>query len=112
MDDEKTADKRTIYQAAYSLEEAAELLHQAMETGVEDEINAVRISIRRALLKLEEEMDAAEYAKLMRLVFSGANTVAYLLRTKRMVAGEAGDSIAGSLAQILAEFHDERGWEV
>ena len=105
-------DEVGFYKAAFTLEEAAALLDRAMEAGIEEEVSAVRMAVRRALLKLEGEMDAAEYAGLLRLVFSGANTVAYLLRTKRMMADEAADSIAGSLAQNLAEFHDERGWEV
>jgi len=83
-----------------------------METGVDDEITAVRLSIRRALLKLEGEMDPIEYGRLTRLIFSGANTIGYLMRTRRMITDEAADSIANSIAQILQEFKDEKGWEI
>jgi ribosomal protein S9 len=112
MELEQKEEVGSFYKSAYTLDEAADLLGRAMGAGVEDEVSAVRVAIRRALLKMEGEMDTAEFARMIGLVFRGANTVGHLLKTKRMINGESADTIVGSLAQILLELRDERGWEI
>jgi hypothetical protein len=112
MELEQKKEDDSFYKSAFTLDEVADLLDRAMGAGVEDEVTAVRVAIRRALLKMEGEMEAAEFARMVGLVFRGANTVAYLLKARRMMSGETADSLLGSLSQILLELGREQGWEL
>jgi hypothetical protein len=112
MELEQEKEVGSFYKSAFTLDEAADLLDRAMGAGLEDEVTAVRVAVRRALMKMEGEMETAEFAQMVGLVFRGANTVAYLLKVRRMMSGETADSLLGSLSQILLELGREQGWEL
>lgn len=101
-----------FYGRVYSLEEIADLVAHAVDESLDDEIAAVRVAIRRVFEQLEHDLVAEEYAKLAALIFTGANTVARLLRARRALTGEAADGISGAIAQALDELANEWGVEL
>ncbi|MFZ0546077.1 MAG: hypothetical protein WAM60_11595 [Candidatus Promineifilaceae bacterium] len=112
MDQEKQDEKQGFYSAAYTLEEVAALVSQEMDETIEDELTAVRIAIRRVMEEMKEELETAEFAKMVGLIFRGTNSVAQLLRTQRAVSGMAADGMLGAVAQILQELETEQDWQV
>ena len=75
-----------------------------------DDLGAARVAVRRVLTALEEQLTAGEYAELAGLIFTGTNTIARLLRTRRALAGQSADGIAGAIATALDELATE--WNV
>ncbi len=112
MIEDKTPVKVSFYAPAYSPEETAALHNPAPANGLEDEITAVRITIRRTLQALKGELEPADFARLADLVFRGANTAGSLVKAQRMIDGASADALIGSVAQILLELRDEQGWEI
>lgn len=102
-------DRVSFYQGVYTAEEIAGLLARSMDPSLEDEIDAVRVAIRRLMQRSLDELDAVEYRRLVSVLFSGANTIARLLRTQRVLVGESADGIAGAIAQTLDEVSAEWG---
>ena len=112
METDVLREKESFYQSAYSLEEVADLVSQEIDNGLEDELTAVRVALRRVLMKMGEELEAAEFVRMAGLIFRGANTVAQLLRTRRAISGEAMDGLLGAMAQVLQELETERDWKL
>jgi hypothetical protein len=112
--DEQSLDQRKggIYDKAFALDELAEQVNNAMGAGVEDEISAVRITIRRTLLKMEADLNPDEFTAYARTVFSGANTIANLLKTNRALSGKAADDILDAVAVIVQELAGENDWVI
>ncbi len=121
------AETHGFYDRAYTLEELADLVANAANMTLDDEIAAVRVGIQRAMLKIKDgrtndidkegdeyqrDLTAAEYAALASLITTGANTVARLLRARRSVSGDAADGIAGAIAQALDEIGNELGLDL
>jgi hypothetical protein len=79
-----------------------------------DEIACARVALRRVIELLGREPDAgittAEYARLGQLAFSGARTVARLLRDQRALSDGAADAITGAIATALDELGSE--WNI
>jgi len=96
-----------FYSRSFSIEELTALINLALVSSLNGEVAASRIAIRRILQQLEEELSAAEYAQLAGLIFTGANTIARLLRAQRSLSGEAAEGIIGSLAKGLDEMSIE-----
>lgn len=92
--------------------EIADLQESAMHKALADEIDAVRITTRRIMAQFGEALDPAEYRRLARLVFDGANTVARLLQAKRALTGDSADELAAAINQALDELGDELGLPV
>lgn len=106
--------KHGFYGRVYTLEEIADLVAYAADGSVVDELAATRVAIRRVLEKLtdkgpDEELELEDYARLAALVFTGANTVARLLKAQRVLSGEAADSLAGAMGTVLSELGQELG---
>jgi hypothetical protein len=112
MEIEKHKPVKGIYSAAYTLEEVTALISQEMDNLLEDELTAVRIALRRTLLKLREDLEPAEFAVMVSLTLKGANTIANLLRTRRAISGQAADGLTGAMAQILLELEIEQAWKI
>lgn len=123
----QNANQHGFYGRAYSVEELADLIAHAANMTLDDEIAAVRVGIQRAMLRisdgrttdtdaegyeLERDLTPVEIANLTGLLFTGANTVARLLRARRAIGGEAADGIAGAIAQALDELSTELGIEL
>ncbi len=110
MDAQDESEKVDFYAEAYSLKEVAALINKAMDESLTDEISAVRVAVRRTMLKLEEELDPAEFVRLTDRVFNGARTIAYLLKTQRALSGKTAEKLAEAIATIFEEIFDERGY--
>jgi hypothetical protein len=81
--------------------------------GVEAEIAAVResLEVTQSMLKTAE-VDPAVFARLCLVYYKGMNTLAQLVRTQRLVSGESADSMMDSVARIILELKEERGWVI
>jgi len=103
---------RDFYRRSYSLEEIADLVAREAGDDLEDEISAARVATRRVMEQLQRELDPAEYGKLARVVFTGSNTVARLLRIQRLLARESEDGIASAIEEALDELEKDLGLEL
>jgi hypothetical protein len=93
----------TFYSRTYTLEEVADLVHLALDHSLDDELTAVRIAVRRVLQQLHEELTPTEYARLASAIFTGANTIARLVRTSRDLADDTADKFVKAFEQVLDE---------
>ena len=97
-----------FYGRSFTLEEIADLVAYAVDMTLEDELAMVRVAVRRVMVKLKEEILLLEdFARLVKLVFGGAMTIARLLRAKRILSGESADSISAAIAIVLDELTAE-----
>ena len=99
-----------FYSSTYTVEELADLVSHAIDDSLDDELSATRVAVRRVLEQLHGELPAEEYSRLASLIFTGANTIARLLRTQRVLSGDSADSISGAIAVALDELANE--WNV
>lgn len=109
-DDNQNRRTHGFYSSTYTLEELADLVSHALDDSLDDELSATRVAVRRVIEQLHAELPAEEYARLASLVFTGANTVARLLRTQRVLSGDSADSISGAIAVALDELASE--WNI
>ena len=100
-DDERQ--RKNFYRRTYSLEEVADLVHLALDHSLDDEVAAVRVAVRRVMQQLHEELTPTEYARLASAIFTGANTIARLVRTSRDLADDTRDVIRSVIEQVLDE---------
>lgn len=76
---------------------------------IDDEIAIVRVLLARLLPKLESPADlpTAEVAALVPLVLNSTGRIAHLLRDRRALSGQAGDSLLQALGVALDELSTE-----
>ena len=103
-----------FYSRHYTLQEIADLLDLAEVPGLEDEITAARIAIRRLLAYLEENgrLPNRDFQAAIALVFTGTSTIGRLLRHQQILSGESADTISGGLATILNQLADDTGYDL
>ena len=100
--DDKSHDK-DFYSRTYTLEEVADLVYLALDHTLDDEVAAVRVAVRRVMQQLHEELTPTEYARLASAIFTGANTIARLVRTSRDLADDTRDEIRLIVEQVTSE---------
>jgi hypothetical protein len=98
--------------ADYTVAEIADLVANAADDTLEDEITAVRIATRHVMKRFSQKLDPAEFRQLTRLLFTGANTLARLLRTQRALSDESDAGLADAISQALDELSQELGVEL
>ena len=98
-----------FYSRALRPDELADLVALASIDDLNDEIGAVRVTIRRVLEALDKDPNIEQLAILAAHLFSGARTVARLLRDRRVISGAAAEGMVINLTQILEELGDELG---
>ena len=105
-----------FYSTAVEPDELADLVSYAADMTIDDEIAVVRVALRRALSALnspDPDSDVSfaldSFGRLAAVIFSGASTVARLLRARRALSGDAADGIAGAISQALDELSTD--WE-
>ena len=103
-------DRLQFYGRTYTLVEIADLVNLPPDDSLEDELAAVRVTIRRAMGQMNDDLELAEFGRLAALVFTGANTVGRLLRTRREISGQAAEEEAEVIVQALVEL--EREWNL
>jgi len=101
MDDESQI--KNFYSRTYTLEEVADLVHSALDHSLDDEVAAVRVAVRRVMQQFHEELMPTEYARLASAIFTGANTIARLVRTSRDLADDTRDEIRLIVEQVTSE---------
>ncbi len=94
---------KSFYNRTYTLEEVADLVHLALDHSLDDEVAAVRVAVRRVMQQLHEELTPTEYARLASAIFTGANTIARLVRTSRDLADDTADKFLKAIRQVLDE---------
>jgi hypothetical protein len=103
-----------FYAGQFDPEELADLVAFGDDMSLVDEIACARVALRRVIELLGREPDegitTAEYARLGQLAFSGARTVARLLRDQRALSDDAADAITGAIGTALDELGSE--WSV
>ncbi len=94
---------QSFYSRHYTLQEIADLLDQADDPGLDQEITAARIAIRRILAYIDknDQLPDRDLQAALALVFTGASTIGRLLRHQQVLSGEAADSIAGGFGAII-----------
>lgn len=98
-----------FYERAYDLDEVADLLYKAEEKDLKDEVRVTRVAVRRLLDQLRQELDPAEYARLIGLIFKGTQTIADIMRVQRGLSGDNKDLIPPAVDYALTEINRERG---
>ena len=103
--------KHGFYGSTFEPGEIADLIALAADDGLDDEIAAARVAVRRVMNKLMVLDDYHRGTKSnAHLVFVGVNTVARLIRTRRLLTGESADNIVGALATALDELGAQ--WDI
>jgi hypothetical protein len=74
-----------FYERTYTLEELTDLVKGAMDHSLDDELTAARVALRRVMERLHDEMPADPFARLVGLVFKGAETVVRLLQAQHVL---------------------------
>lgn len=99
-----------FYGRYYSADELADLEQGDIDQSIDGEIKVVRVALRRALRVLEDdEADPGLVAALVPLVFAGGRTVARLLRDRKLLSGEDGETVMRELSDALEELGAEWG---
>lgn len=101
-----------FYERSYSIEEAADLLYKTAEKDLKEELGVTRVTLRRALEQMQQELDAAEYARLIELIFRGAHTIADIMRAQNSLSGGGEDFVPPVIGEVLTEIGNERGIEL
>jgi len=98
-----------FYQSAFSLPEIADLAASRSEPALQGELHAVRVTTRRILQLLDQTVEPAAYSQLARLLFTGANTVARLLREQRALEGDSAAFTPPIVGRALDQLNIEKG---
>lgn len=95
---EATADsgRPGFYSKHLDPNEVADLLAYADDLTLDDEIALIRVALRRILAAVTD----ADPARAQ-IACDCARTIARLLKDKKILSGETGDAIAGSIEQML-----------
>ena len=112
---------RPIYRFSdrgYTLEEVADLINLTLAgddrdgqtiLDLKDELAVARVTVRRLLLRMRDELPPQEFARLAGQIFRGADTIGRLTRIQRILESHKAGSLAGALAQALDELGQEWG---
>ena len=96
-----------FYAGVFSQEEQEEIARQleSPQLSLEMEVAVMRIMIRRVMEHVGEE----DPIKALPLLRQGVDTICRALRTERVLAGEASESLAEAMATALREIGEELG---
>ncbi len=101
-----------FYGRSYTLEELADLVKGAMDHSLDDELTAARVALRRVLERLHEEMPADPFARLVGLVFKGAETVVRLLQAQHALSDVPAEGVARAIVQVLDDLTNDMDIEL
>lgn len=106
----QNARKHGFYSRYYTADELNDLAEEEIDLTLDGEIKVVRVALRRALRVLDDdESDPVLVAALVPLVFSGSRTIARLLRDRRQMNGESGETVMKEMADALDDLAAEWG---
>ena len=104
-----------FYARTLSPEEMGDLVFDAADVTLDDEIACARIALRRALEFIQQDseaLDREQYLRAAALIFSGTRTIARLLRDRHALSAESAGEIADFINQALDELSLEWGREL
>lgn len=107
----KNARTHGLYSRHHTIEEIddiIDLINAAADGSLEEEIANSRIIVGRLTKALaDSDIQPLEYAKLAMAAFSGMNSVARMLRDKRVLSGEAANGVSEAMARVVEELSAE-----
>lgn len=98
-----------FYGRVLKMEEAVDLLTFSVDGSLADEIALSRVALRRVMKRLEDDLSVEEFAHLSGLIFQGSRAVAAMVRSDRVLRGDAADGLADALGKVLTEIGEEMG---
>ena len=101
-----------FYDGAYPVEEAIDLLYKPQARNLKGELGLTRLAVRQALLRLKQELDPAEFAQLIALIFKGAHTIADIIRIQRSISGGEDELLQPEIRAALDEMSAEKGYDL
>lgn len=91
--------------------ELAQLVADAGDRSLEDELAITRLALRRLTQILnDDEAQPSQIQAIAPLIFTGSRAVARLLRADRALSGEAADGLNGAISQAIDELMNE--WNI
>jgi hypothetical protein len=111
----QNAVKHRFYSRTFTNQELADLVANLDNvTDIDDEIAIVRVILARVLPLLDDptRLPTVEVVALVPLVLNSTGRIARLLRDRRALSGEAGDSLLEALGVALDELATEWGTDL
>lgn len=101
-----------FYGRTFTLEEMMALINLALDYSLNGEVAAARVAVRRILQQLGEQLTPAEYARLASLVFTGTQTIAQLMKARKVLSKEVADELSSWMGRALHQIGKEKGMEL
>jgi len=101
-----------FYEGAYSVEEATDMIYTTQARDLKDELSVTRVAVRHALLRLEQELDPAEFAQLLTLIFKGTHTIADIMRVQHTIPTGEDDLLGPEILAAIDEILAEKGYDL
>ena len=95
---------------AYTLAEIADLIYQQEEKNLHDELRFTQAGVLAVLRQWKQDLDQAEFAQLMALLFNGARTITGIIRAQQAAAKRDKDQIPAHVADALTDMRSE--WDM
>jgi len=96
--------KHGFYRSVLTADEVADLVTHAENDTIDDEIALTRVLLRRLMKRLQEpDVDLGELRAVSPLIFTGARTVASLMRQKKP-SGGIQDTINDILDELSSQY--------
>lgn len=109
----QNARKHGFYSTQFTREELALIAAFVQDPTIDDELWMQRVLNHRLLTFVGTEALAIEnLVALAKVLTTGTGRVSRLLRDRRILSGEAADSLAGAIAAALDEISTELGIDV
>jgi hypothetical protein len=112
MNDQTKKSPTDLYTPAYTRKEKSALRKHLPSDQLNDELNAARITILRALQIINNQPTTPEFIRLAWIIFHGTRTIAYLTKTSQSIQNNAPHDFDTIMAQIISEIADEQGWQI
>ena len=105
-------DVTAFYGRTFTLEELMALINLALDHSLNGEVAAARVAVRRILQQLGEQLTPAEYARLASLVFTGTQTIAQLMKARKVLSEEEAEKISSWMGEALDQIGKVKGMEL
>ena len=105
---EPERDKENFYGRTFTLQEVVDLVSQAYDGNLSDEVEAVRVAMRRVLVRLQDELDHDEFARLAGLIFTGANTMVRLMKAELTIRDDQMDIFTKTVYKALDDIASDK----
>lgn len=96
--------KHGFYARTFSPDELDDLAAYAGDLCLDDEISVARVALQRVFAFLNRDpdrLDPGDYVRAAELAFTGARTIARLLRDRDALTGSSADELDGIVDQAL-----------